>query len=144
MISLVAGTAGAIAMYIAMRIINLAGWAEGDMILAVGSLATKRRDNAFAVGIAIHLSTAVVFAFLYMLALSSLGFVKFPGAMISGAFFGVFHGIFVSLGLVWVASDQHPLEEFRGATLPIGVMHFVGHVVFGGVVGLVISLSPVH
>lgn len=143
MISIVAGSAGAIAMYIAMRIVNLVGWAEGDMILAVGSLVLKRRENAFAVGTAIHWTTAVVFAFCYLLALSNLKFLHFPEAAVCGVFFGVIHGIVVSLALVWVVSDQHPIEEFRSASLPIGVMHFVGHVAYGAAVGLVISGAPV-
>lgn len=142
MISIVAGSAGAIAMYVAMRIINLTGWAEGDMILAVGSLVLKRRENAFAVGTAIHWITAVIFAFCYLLALSSLKFLQFPQAAVCGVFFGVLHGIVVSLALVWVVSDQHPLEEFRSASLPIGVMHFAGHVAYGAAVGLVICAAP--
>ena len=141
--SIVAGAAGAIAMYGVMRIINTTGWTKGDMILAVGSLVTKQLSNAFAVGTAIHLATAIIFAFLYLFALSNFGFTQFPLAVAIGAFFGVLHGIIVSLALVWVVSDQHPLEEFRSASLPIGIMHFAGHVAYGATVGLVISAFPI-
>jgi len=142
MISIIAGSAGAIGMYLVMRLINRTGWAQGDMIFAVGSMVTKRRETAFAVGTAIHWVAAVAFAFCYLLALSKLDFVRFPQAVICGLFFGALHGIVVSLALVWVVSDQHPLEEFRSASFPIGVMHFAGHVVYGVIVGLVICASP--
>jgi len=46
----------------------------------------------------------------------------------------------VSLMLVWVVSEQHPLEEFREADLAIGLSHFAGHVAFGGVIGMVVGL----
>lgn len=140
--SVVSGAAGAVAMYTVMRMINLTGWTQGDMILAVGSLVTKQRQNAFAVGTVIHLVTAVFFAFLYLLALSKLGFMNFPLSFAIGTFFGVLHGIVVSLALVWVVSDQHPLEEFRSVSLPIGIMHFAGHVAFGATVGLMVDIFP--
>ncbi|MND05087.1 hypothetical protein D3C83_256700 [compost metagenome] len=49
----------------------------------------------------------------------------------------------VSLGLVWVVAERHPLEEFNEAGLAIGLSHIIGHVAFGLVVGLVIGISPI-
>jgi hypothetical protein len=54
----------------------------------------------------------------------------------------VLHGIIVSLMLVWVVADQHPLEEFKEADLLVGLGHFAGHVAYGAVVGLIVGLSP--
>jgi hypothetical protein len=48
----------------------------------------------------------------------------------------------VTLALVWVVADQHPLEEFREADLAIGICHLAGHVVFGGVDGHIIGIAP--
>jgi hypothetical protein len=62
--------------------------------------------------------------------------------MMLGLGLGVVHGMLVSLMLVWVVAEQHPLEEFNEATFAIGLSHLVGHVVFGGVVGLVVGLAP--
>lgn len=143
LISLVAGVAGALAMYIAMRLLNAWNWAHGDMVVAVGSMVTKRRENSFAVGALIHVVTGVIFAFLYLLGLSQIGFLFFPAAIISGLFIGALHGSAVAVALVWVASDRHPLEEFQRASLAVGTLHFFGHCVFGFVVGLVITLWPI-
>ena len=82
----------------------------------------------------------MAFAPFYLLVLSKIGFVSFPDALIAGAFFGFFHGLFVSLALVWVASNQPMLPEFTGARLPLGVMHCAGHVAYGATVGCVITL----
>jgi hypothetical protein len=65
-----------------------------------------------------------------------------PLSLMLGLGVGIFHGIVVSLMLVWVVSDRHPLEEFKEADLLVGLSHFAGHVAYGGVVGLVVGLSP--
>ena len=48
----------------------------------------------------------------------------------------------VSLMLVWVVSNRHPLAEFKEADLLVGLSHFAGHVAYGAVVGLVVGLMP--
>ncbi|QYM78275.1 hypothetical protein K0B96_13325 [Horticoccus luteus] len=143
LVSLVAGVVGAIAMYIVMRLLNVRNWAHGDMVAAVGSMITKRRENSFAVGALVHLVVGVVFAFLYLLGFARIGFIHFPAAPIAGLFIGALHGSAVAIALVWVVSDQHPLQEFQRASLAVGVLHCIGHCVFGLVVGLVIASWPI-
>jgi hypothetical protein len=142
-LSVVAGVVGAIAMYVVMRVLNSWNWAHGDMVVAVGSMITKRRENSFGVGALVHLTTGILFAFLYLLGLTKLGFVHFPACVLSGLFIGALHGSAVAIALVWVASDCHPLEEFQRASLAVGTLHFIGHCVFGLVVGVVIAIWPI-
>jgi hypothetical protein len=71
-----------------------------------------------------------------------LGLTHLPNSLMLGLGVGVFHGMLVSLMLVWVVSESHPLEEFNEAGLAVGLSHFAGHVAFGAVVGLVVGLSP--
>ena len=47
----------------------------------------------------------------------------------------------VSLMLVWVVCEAHPLEEFREAGFAVGLAHFAGHVAYGAVVGLIIGIG---
>ena len=47
----------------------------------------------------------------------------------------------VSLSLVWVVAERHPLAEFRGADFAIGLCHLAGHLAFGAVVGLVAGFA---
>ena len=96
--------------------------------------------NAFQLGWLLHIGTSLAFAPLYLLALSWADRVVLPGALVSGAFLGFFHGVFVSLALVWVSSNRPMLPEFLGARLPLGIMHCAGHIAYGAVVGTVVAL----
>lgn len=140
--SLVAGVLGGVAMEFVMWLIARAGLAKGDMILALGSLLSKSRDNAYRIGLVIHATAAVGFALVYALLLVTLGYTQLPLSLMLGLGVGVLHGLLVSLMLVWVVSDRHPLEEFKDADLLVGLSHFAGHVAYGAVVGLVVGLSP--
>ncbi|MDB6113851.1 MAG: hypothetical protein JWQ83_1015 [Lacunisphaera sp.] len=140
--ALVAGALGGLAMEFVMWLICRAGLAKGDMILALGSLLTKSRENAYRVGLVIHATAAVGFALVYSLLMVTLGFTHLPSSLMLGLGVGAMHGILVSLMLVWIVSDHHPLEEFKEADLLVGLTHFAGHVAYGAVVGLVVGLSP--
>jgi len=140
--ALVAGVLGGLVMEAVLWIIGRGGWAKADMIVALGSLFTKTRHTAWRVGALLHLVSAIGFAFVYALLMHALGFTAMPLSAALGAGFGVLHGLIVSLGLVWVVAEQHPLAEFNEAGLAIGLSHIVGHVAYGAVVGLVIGVSP--
>ena len=141
--SALAGLCGALAMTAVMKLIAKSGWARDDMILAVGSLFTKSRATGFQVGLMLHAISAVIFAQLYTVLLIGLELSAWPSGLYAGAGFGVFHGLVVSLALCWVVADQHPLEEFRRAGVSVALTHFIGHIAYGAVVGIVIALAPV-
>ena len=140
--SLVAGLLGGVAMQVVMWLISRADRTKGDMILALGSLITKSRENAYRVGIVVHSIAAIGFALVYTLLMVTLGYTDLPQTLMLGLGVGIGHGLLVSLMLVWVISDHHPLAEFKEADLLVGLSHFVGHVAYGGVVGLVVGLLP--
>lgn len=140
--ALVAGVAGGLAMQLAMRLIGRGNELKGDMILALGSLITKSRDNAYRVGLIVHVTAAIGFGLVYTLLMVTLGYTEMPMSLMLGLGVGTLHGLIVSLMLVWVVADQHPLEEFKEADLLVGLSHMAGHVVYGGVIGLIVGLSP--
>jgi len=140
--SLLAGVLGGVAMQAAMWAISRAGLTRGDMILALGSLITKSRDNAYRVGFIVHAIAAIGFGLVYTLLMITLGYTTMPHSLILGIGVGVAHGLLVSLMLVWVVSDQHPLAEFKEADLLVGLSHFAGHVAYGAVAGLVVGIMP--
>jgi hypothetical protein len=141
--AILAGLLGAGAMWVAMRLIERAGPPTGGMVVAVGSLITRSRDNALWTGIWVYFSAAIVFGVLYTVLLMRLQLTAWPGALFASAGFGFFHGVAVSLGLTWIVSDNHPLTEFRKVTPLVFLSHFAGHIVFGAVVGLVIAIAPI-
>src|SRR5688572_105448 len=140
--ALVAGLLGGIAMEAVLWIIGRGGWAKADMIVALGSMFTKSRDTALRVGVILHLISAIGFALGYTLLMYALGFTQMPYSGAVGVGIGFLHGLIVSLGLVWVVAEQHPLEEFNEAGLAIGLSHIVGHVAYGAVVGFIVGISP--
>ena len=143
MYAALAGLCGAVAMTAVMKLVSRSGWARSDMVIAVGSLFTRTRDTAFSVGLILHTLSAIVFGQLYTVLLIGLELSAWPSALYAGVGFGVFHGLIVSLALCWVVADQHPLEEFRRAGVSVALTHFIGHVAYGAVVGLVIAIAPV-
>ena len=140
--SLVAGVLGGLAMQLAMWLISRAGLMKGDMILALGSLITKSRAGAYRVGFMVHGIAAIGFGLVYTLLMVTLGYTQLPQSLMLGLGVGIGHGLVVSLMLVWVVCDQHPLAEFKEADLLVGLSHFAGHVVYGGVVGFVVGALP--
>ena len=138
--SVVAGVLGAAALELAMWLICRTGWAKGNMIVAVGGILTRSRETAFRAGAVLHAVSAVVFAMIYAFAMTKMGLTQLPTAFLVGIGFGMFHGLVVSLMLVWIVAERHPLEEFQDAGLAVGLSHFAGHVAYGAVVGLVIGL----
>lgn len=140
--SLVAGLLGGAVMVLVMRLIGRADPEKGDMIVALGSLVTKSRENAWRTGAVLHAISSIGFGLVYAGLLFVLGYTHLPLSMMLGLGVGIFHGLLASLMLVWVVAEKHPLEEFNEAGLAIGLSHFAGHVAYGAVVGLVVGLSP--
>jgi hypothetical protein len=138
--AVIAGLCGMVAMELVMWLITRRGWAQGNMIVALGSLLTRKRENAFFTGGILHVLAAIFFAMVYVFLMLEFGLNHFPAALMAGIAFGAAHGMVVTLALVWVVSDQHPLEEFRDAGLAVGVSHIAGHIAYGAVVGAVIGI----
>jgi len=140
--SVIAGIAGAIAMTAVMTLIDRAHPVRRNMIVAVGSLLTRSTANAGLVGVLLHAIAAIGSGLVYTLLLMALNLSSWPAGLFGGLGLGAFHGMVVSLGLVWVIADQHPLEEYRETGPAVFLEHLAGHVAYGGVVGTIIALSP--
>lgn len=140
--SVIAGIAGAIAMTVVMMLIDRSGVPGRNMIVAVGSLLTRTRENARLVGVMLHGIAAIAYGLIYTLLLMALNLSSWPAGLFGGLGLGAFHGIVVSLALVWVIAEQHPLEEYREAGPAVFLEHFAGHVAYGAVVGTVIAFAP--
>jgi hypothetical protein len=140
--SVVAGALGGSAMLFAMWLMTRGGLANGNMIVALGGLVTRSRESAFRVGLMLHTLSAIGFAMVYAMLMLWLGATGMPNALMVGIGAGFFHGLIVSLMLVWVVAEGHPFEEYNEAGLAVGLSHLLGHVVYGAVVGLVVGISP--
>ena len=137
-----AGIVGTSFMSVVMTVVHRTGWANADMIRALGSLITRSRDNALGWGLAIHFVSGMLFAIPYAIVLSAFGG---KGAIITlglGVLMGLAHGIVMSLLLLAAVSEKHPLEQFQKAGFEVAVAHILGHVAYGfGVALMVLALN---
>ncbi len=135
--ALIAGLAGGIAMNTLMRILSQKHATPVDMTKVIGSLLT--RGGGAAAGTAVHLGCGGVFGLLYLWGLHAINEVSMPSAMPIGLGFGIAHGIFVSILLMYLVRDVHPREEHRrdSVTFALGLVYVGGHAAYGFTVGLV-------
>ncbi len=133
----ICGLIGSFAMNLFMRTVSHAYSQRVDMVIALGSFFTGTVDNAATLGTLIHSIAGIVFGILYFLLMNVMNSLSFPSAVFLGLGFGFFHGLIMSYCLMFIASERHPIEAYRKATLEQGLLHLVGHVIFGGVAGLI-------
>ena len=137
LIALVAGVLGSIAMLLSMRTVFSPNGKPINMLAAVGSLFLGRTRKAELLGAGIHFIAGVIFSFGYIALFLTLGLTSLLKAGAAGIGFGFLHGLVVAYGLMAFIADRHPIEEYRCASLPVACIHLVGHLVFGGTVGIV-------
>lgn len=139
-ISLIGGILGTLGMTIFLTVVSKSGYANADMVRALGSLFTKTLDSAFKVGIIIHICSGIIFAFFYTFAISALdvrGFLSSAGA---GLLIGFIHGAVVSFLLVASVAENHPLPQFQKAGFSVAVAHWAAHLIYGLIVGISVGI----
>lgn len=131
----ISGLAGAFAMTEFMLQVSTAYSKRVDMVKALGSFFTGNSTDAEKLGKKIHVLSGLLFGMLYFVGMYLINALNFPYAVFLGIGFGFFHGLTMSYVLMFYASEKHPIKEYREATLEEGLLHLVGHVIFGAVVG---------
>jgi hypothetical protein len=139
---LLAGIAATACMSLCLYSIHWSGFANGDMVRALGSLVTRSYENSLLIGWLIHFTAGSLFAVLYTQAWQMT--LRRGLAWLICTLFGLFHGIAVSLILVIAVAEHHPLEPFREAGFRVGVTHVAAHVVYGLVLGIAVSVFELH
>jgi hypothetical protein len=136
----ICGLIGAFVMTFFMGAVSQAFGKRVDMVRALGSYFTGKAEGSGALGRAIHSLSGVVFGSIYFALMHAMGALVFPYAIFLGIGYGFFHGLIMSYILMFFASARHPVEAYRKATLEEGLLHLVGHIIFGGVAGALGSL----
>jgi len=139
---LIAGVTGTLFMSVVMYFIHLRGWANADMIRAIGSMVTRRYENSVAPGLLLHLAAGCLFAILYIFVMRGASVNNPVHLIFVGLALGTFHGaamIFILMAL----AEKHPVAQFRKANIDVAWSHVVGHMAYGLGVGLVVAfLGP--
>jgi len=142
-ISLVGGVIGTLCMTIFLQIITKTGVANADMVRALGSLFTKSLKSSFSVGIVIHFTSGIIFAFIYTLVINALGLNGIIKAISAGTIMGFIQGGIVCFVLVTSVAENHPLPDFQEAGFSVAAVHWIGHIIYGFFVGLMVGLITI-
>jgi hypothetical protein len=141
--TILAGLAGTTLMTLVLTFIHSAGWANADMIRALGSLVTRRYENALLPGLVIHFSAGVFFAFPYTIIIRGTGIehgLAMPGL---GLLLGLFHGVVMSYVMLALVAETHPVERFRDPGFEVAAAHLVAHIAYGLGVGAIVGLMGI-
>ncbi|MEQ9619176.1 MAG: hypothetical protein RIG61_08390 [Deltaproteobacteria bacterium] len=143
-ITMLAGIIATAGMSILLWAITRTGIADAAMIRAIGSIFTKSYAESFGPGLTVHFIVGIIIAFFYVALISLFEPTSLAGAIALGGMVGVFHGVAFGFILVIAVAEHHPLEQFREAGFEVAIAHFLGHVVYGILIGLVVGLSGVR
>ncbi len=139
LVSLAAGITGTLCMTFFMHGFTRSGLANANMIEAIGSIFTKSENNALLVGGILHLVSGVIFAMIYALLLALLGVQGTFYSALVGLCIGAGHGFVLAFLLVVAVAEHHPLEKYREAGLGVAAVHFLGHIIYGAIVGTIVG-----
>ena len=142
--TLLAGALATAAMSLTMWAIHRSGASKADMIRALGSLLTKKTENALFPGIVTHFLSGLMFAFPYAILVNALSLNAWWALGLAGMVLGLFHGFIVGFLLVAFVAESHPLEAYRDVGVSVAVAHVMGHVVYGAIVGLCCAVLTIR
>ena len=140
LVGALSGLIGAFAMTAFMLQVSAFFSERVDMVQALGSYFTGKVKGSGRIGKMIHAASGLLFGMIYCAIMYTIKALAFPHAIFLGIGFGFFHGLFMSYVLMFYASGKHPIKEYQDATLEEGLLHLVGHIIFGAVVGLLAAL----
>lgn len=144
-VGIYSGLAGALVMFIFMEVVTHAKITNADMVRAVGSMITRRYENALLVGLILHVLLGTIFGLLYCHVLSHMQAESLGINLAIGGFGGFVHGLIISYIILIEGQNRHPLERYQSAGFEVAVGHVSGHIVYGICVAYTYSslmLSP--
>ncbi len=136
--AVVAGLAGTVAMTALMMIAPMMGMPKMDIVGMLGSMFSTNKGATSVLGAVIHFMMGVIFAIIYALVWSLLSIAP---TWWWGLIFGVVHTLPV-MATMPIIMKMHPRPPAMERTVLSIVGQFMGHMVFGLVVGAVYAAFP--
>ncbi|NOX36682.1 MAG: hypothetical protein GXO78_04015 [Calditrichaeota bacterium] len=133
---IVAGLVGTFVMTLCLLLIHKSGWANADMVRAIGSAITRSYQNAFPVGLVVHFLVGIPIALAYLTLLNIFQVQGYWSTIMAAGFLGFGHGLVFSFLLLALA-EMHPMERFQQVDLQVAFAHLLAHVIYGLGVGVV-------
>lgn len=139
-ISIVSGIIATAGMTLFMNYISKTGFANANMVRAIGTIFTKNLDEGYNLGLTLHFIAGILIAFVYISLISLYGPTNIYGYAGFGTLIGLFHGFAFSFILIIAVAEHHPLEKFKQAGFEVALAHLAGHVVYGLIIGIVTGI----
>lgn len=133
---LLGGLAGTVVMTVFLFIPRWLGIGKVDVVRAAGALITGKVETAMGPGMAIHITSGIIFAYVYWLV---LGLSNLPLNFLYGAMAGLIHGVIVMLLVSIVIMEHHPIARYHERGPMTGLAQLLAHVLYGATVGLVVQ-----
>lgn len=131
-------------MSVFLSLVHKRGWANGDMIRAVGSAITRSDEGALIYGLIVHFSLGAFFAFFYSFCLNFSPAGSFFSVIAVCTAVGFFHGLLMILLTIIIVAEHHPLERFRRLGPDAAIAHLIAHILYGICVGLGLALLGIR
>lgn len=113
-----------------------------DMIRAIGSIYTRSEDKAILPGMMMHFTAGIIFSYFYFFMFKIFPMsIEVPIMYVVLSFIvSMMHGLIVSLLLVVLVASHHPVEKYQKAGFGVAVYHFLAHLVYGLVLGILYTI----
>ena len=134
---LIGGIAGTAVMTGFLLLPRWMDWGKIDVVRAVGSLMTGRRERIFRLGLSLHVAMGILFAFLYA---GFLNLSRIPFNAMTGLLLGSLHGVIIMLLVSIMVMEHHPVAGYHEKGLGTGLAQLVAHMLYGATVGWIVSI----
>ena len=144
LLSIIAGFLGSLAMAGYMHLVDRNIEQSMNMLTILGRFFEGETEKAKNYAVRIYLVVGTDFGFAYTAIIAESGLHEFWQIVMASMGMGVFHGIVVSYSLMYIliSDSKHPDKDTEMAPLQVGLWYTSGHMLYGIVVGLIISASP--
>jgi hypothetical protein len=136
---ILAGVVATAGMTSFLWLMDKTGKVNANMVRAVGSAVTRSIETSLLPGIIIQFASGIFFAFIYIYALSLLQLSNPFSYVLAGGIIGFAHGFAFSFIMV-ILAEHHPVERFQNAGFQVAIAHFVAHVIYGSLIGLIVGV----
>jgi hypothetical protein len=139
LLSIFAGFLATLGMTSLLWLTDRTGWANANMVRAIGSAITRSYEKSLLPGIFIQFTSGFIFAMIYIYVLQMLQIGGIFPLVLAGGVIGLAHGFAFSFIMV-ILAEHHPVEKFQNASFQVAIVHFFAHIVYGVFVGLVLGV----
>ena len=135
---ILAGIVATAGMTTFLWFIDKTGKINANMVRALCSALTRSVETSLIPGLLVQFLSGIIFAFIYTYVLNLLQLDNVFYYMLAGSIIGFGHGFAFSFIMV-ILAEHHPVERFQNAGFQVAIIHFLAHVIYGFLIGLMVS-----